>query len=128
MSAKPHYKPGVVDAASALCYMVECQMATLEHARLKKSTGKGELARFESLVEIGLDWCRDYASAEVAHKAKCPRVERALASSTCDHDFDRGRGADEGDDDGLRKCTKCGLKISDDVFLIQDVGHNGGEP
>jgi hypothetical protein len=77
MSEK-HYKPGVVDAASALCYMVECQMATLEHARLKKSTGKGELARFESLVEMGLEWCRTYASAEIAHKVKCPRVEKAL--------------------------------------------------
>jgi len=58
-------------AGEALCWMVECTMASLEHAKHRKSTSK--------IVATGLHNCRILKLKEVAHGALCHRVERALS-------------------------------------------------
>lgn len=62
----------------ALCYMVECTMATLEHLKGIKSASKSEIRRHESIVETGLRNCEVHKLKEAAHRARCFRVETAL--------------------------------------------------
>ena len=62
----------------ALCYMVECTMATLEGLRSVKKTSKYEISRHEQLVEIGLRNCEVFKLRDAAHTARCSRVELAL--------------------------------------------------
>jgi hypothetical protein len=67
------------DAGAALCYMVECTMATLEHQRDIKRTSKSEIARLERIVAQGLHSCRKFDLAETAAFSRCPRVFDALS-------------------------------------------------
>jgi len=62
----------------ALCYMVECTMATLEHLKSVKSSSKSEIRRHEAIVESGLRNCEVFKLKEAAHKARCGRVEKAI--------------------------------------------------
>jgi len=62
----------------ALCWMVECTMATLSHLEGLKSASKAEIRRHKSIVETGLRNCEIHKLKEAAHKARCGRVEQAL--------------------------------------------------
>ncbi len=73
MVARPFKSPG-----HALCYMVECTMASLARARMVKRTSKSEIARLESIVTSGLAACRTFKLAEAANETRCPRVAQAL--------------------------------------------------
>jgi len=65
----------------ALCWQLECTMASLEYARLLKRTSKSELSRLESIVNEGLAACQTFNLVEIAHEERCHRVERALKES-----------------------------------------------
>ena len=62
----------------ALCYLVECTMASLERAKGIKSTPKSEIRRLEAIVASGLHNCRLFKLADAARSTRCPRVEREL--------------------------------------------------
>lgn len=65
-------------AAEALCWMVECEMATVEGLKGLKRTSKKGLDRHESIVATGLAACVKFDLKEAAHKARCSRVEGAI--------------------------------------------------
>lgn len=67
-----------VDTQDALCYMVECTMASLEKMKMIKRTPKLEIARHESIIQNGLRACHDNSLMPVAVRTKCPRVVQAL--------------------------------------------------
>jgi hypothetical protein len=67
------------DAGAALCYMVECTMATLERARMVKRTPQSEIARLEKIVAQGIHSCRKFNLAETAAFTRCPRVYKTLS-------------------------------------------------
>lgn len=45
--------------AVVLAWLTECELATLERLKLRKSTSKAELARHESIVKDAVFHCRD---------------------------------------------------------------------
>jgi len=65
-------------AGEALCYMVECTMATAEHMKSLKRASKHEIRRLENIIATGLHNCRIFKLADVAHASRCHRVERAI--------------------------------------------------
>jgi hypothetical protein len=70
------------NAGEALCYMVECTMATAEHMKSLKRASKHEIQRLESIIATGLHNCRRFNLADAAHSARCHRVEEALRTTT----------------------------------------------
>ena len=67
------------DANEALCYMVECTMATLEYIRDVKRTPKHEITRQESIVSSGVGACRKLKLLDVANRTGCPRLAQVLS-------------------------------------------------
>ena len=65
-------------AAEALAYLTECQMATLETLKDRKSTSKSDLRRHEIITQTALGACMGYVSRENAEYMTCLRLLRRL--------------------------------------------------
>lgn len=71
--------PRVDTPTEALVWLLECNMATLEHQRGLASPSKSALRRLESIVEGAVRMCSEFPWAlNAAKKMRCGRVENAL--------------------------------------------------
>lgn len=66
------------DPGEALCFMVECTMATFEGEKLMSRSSKAHLSRLEGIVEVGLRNCEVFKLEAVAEATRCGRVAEAL--------------------------------------------------
>jgi len=65
-------------AEEALCYMVECELATLEWIRMIKRTSKSDIARHTSLATTGVNACKLYVQHRHAEKAGAHRLLKIM--------------------------------------------------
>lgn len=70
--------PILNDPNEALCYMVECTMASLEYNRCLARYPKREILRLEAIIRAGLRTCRDFNLKGVAEHTRCGRVVKSL--------------------------------------------------
>ncbi len=67
-----------VTEGSALVWILECEMATLEELKAKKKSLRRDLNRHERIVSFGLQVCRKFNLVGAAHAAGCRRVASRL--------------------------------------------------
>ena len=65
-------------AEEALCYMVECELATLAWIRMIKRTSKSDIARHTSIASTGIEAIRLFADTNTAARVGAGRVVRIL--------------------------------------------------
>jgi hypothetical protein len=77
------------DPGEALCFMVECTMATFEGEKLLSRSSKAHLSRLEGIVEVGLRNCEVFkleavAEALRARKDQPPSKDARVYYSTAE--------------------------------------------
>lgn len=65
--------------AAVLAWAAECQLATLEHVSLRKSTSKADLHRHQSIADKLVFHCRDLNVQPTGLEGRfCPRLDKLL--------------------------------------------------
>ena len=65
--------------AIVLAWLTECELATLEHLRLVKSSPKSAINRHVSICDGAVFHCHELGvSPQGLHGKPCPRLKRAL--------------------------------------------------
>lgn len=65
-------------AEEALCYMVECELATLEWIRSLKRTPRYDVKRHTGIASAGIEAIRLFADTNTAARVGAGRVVRIL--------------------------------------------------